>query len=106
MVSALRLFHRVRDMWPMTIPASEPSVYSKRFRIFDEVDMQIPDDDDWMKLANWAFYQSIGRNVKSIRAGSLPVNTRSVTFKEFDHWMIENLRDDAYHIMRKQYRRR
>lgn len=100
------LFERIRMLWPDVIDlgseSSSPSPVTQLLnKIYRQIESKIDDDDHWMQIAIWAYYQSISEI--SVTKG-FKVYPRNVDFLEFDRMMIQNLKgDECWEHERKIY---
>ena len=102
-IDKLKLFEETRAYWPSVVElcgtdAKERRCSLKRalYEIWRPLDDNPPQDNEWSKLAVWAYHQatwSLANNLASDDEGEIYL--RAITFAAFDHWMLTNLRGHA-----------
>ena len=64
--------------------------------IYSAMDEALSSEDDWTKVAVWAFYQGLDELREAAAAeGKLLLCPRDLGFASFDKWMRFNLHGDA-----------
>ncbi|MFN3228299.1 MAG: hypothetical protein ACK41P_00425 [Asticcacaulis sp.] len=94
----ITLFEKTKALWPEEVRTEELSEYGlpEFGDLFNEIywrlESSVDDADEWLKLSIWSYHQALGECKKTaIESYSFVVNTRSVEFSRWDHFMLFNM---------------
>lgn len=101
-IDKIALFETTRALWPATVRVSDnPSATHEIYRANEDA---ISPNDDWRRLAIWAFHQALEAHERRALAKGLPLLPQEVAFDEFDARMRANLNGaDCWSDERAEY---
>lgn len=98
------LFDEMMDRWPETIRIDDArgavdggGMFPTLSRIWNEVEADVSDADEWRKLASWSFFQAahkLAMDAYHVQRGSISMN--EVSISDFEHFMLKNLSDESW----------
>ncbi len=88
-IDKIALYETTRALWPATVRVSDnPNATHDIYRANEDA---IPPNDDWRRLAIWAFHQALEVHERRALAKGLPLLPHEVAFHEFDARVRANL---------------
>jgi hypothetical protein len=99
------LLNRVKSLWPDAITLRPDGGQEALNSIYWPLEEGLEDHgDEWIGLGAWAFHQALGELAQiKAKAGRAALRPADVSLEAFDRWMRNNLSDESWSEVRKEY---
>jgi hypothetical protein len=99
------LLDRVKSLWPDAITLRLGGGQDALNNIYWPLEEKLEaSPDEWLQLAAWAFHQALGELAKyNVDHGQAALRPADVSLEAFDRWMRNNLDDETWSEVRKDY---
>ena len=105
------LFDEMMDRWPETIRIDDArgvvdgaGMFPTLSRIWNQVEADVSDSDEWRKLAAWSFFQAAHKlAIVAFQYQRVSISINEISISEFEHCILKNFSDESWNLERELF---